>query len=134
MPKTNYELRTSDELWTITTQGLTSRMIEIINDKVLNHIKPKPYDSEYLHFELEGLRSYNKMRSGNRIIFAICEECRKGGFESANSCRDCDKIADNTIMLFVFGGHDIYKWLGRKRKKAMQKVRKKKKKKLRRRN
>lgn len=124
MPKTDYELR-QNPLWKTTTQGLSDKMKEIVNDKVLNHIKSRPYDSEYLRLELEGLRSY-KMQSGNRIIFAICKECRKHGFESANNCGDCKEIPDNTIMLFVFGGHDIYKALGRKREKAWKKVKRKK--------
>lgn len=132
MPKANYVVRQTS-LWESTTQGLSKRMKRIVNGKVENHIKSNPRGTEPLHYELEGLRSYNKIKSGIRIIFAICEDCRKGGFESVNNCLDCKEIADNTIMLFAFGGHDIYKSLKRKRKKAMQKVRKKKKK-LRRRN
>ena len=126
MAKTSYELR-QNELWEDTTQDLSPKMKRIVNDKVLNHIKPNPRDSEPLHFELEGLRSYNKLKSGNRIIFAICEDCRKGGFERVNNCQNCKEIADNTIMLFAFGGHDVYDWLGRKRKKAWKKAKKKKK-------
>lgn len=126
MSPKEYELRQT-ELWENTTQRLSKKMKRIINDKVLNHIKPHPYDSEYLALELEGLRSYNKLRSGNRIIFAICEECRKGGFQSVNNCIDCEEISDNTIVLFAFGGHDIYADLGRKRKKMLQKAKKKKK-------
>jgi len=132
MPKTSYVVRQRDDLWIETTQGLSSRMNKIVNDKVLNHIKPKPYASEPLHFELEGLWSYNKMKSDNRIVFAICEDCRKREFETANNCVDCEEIADNTIVLFAFGGHDIYKWLRRKRKKAWKKAKKKKRLKLRR--
>lgn len=128
MPKPSYEVR-QNELWEATTQGLSPKMKRIVNDKVLNHIKPNPRGSEPLRFELEGLRSYSKFRSGNRIIFAICEDCRKGGFERVNNCQDCEEIADNTIMLFAFGGHDIYDWLGRQRKKAWKKAKKKAKKK-----
>lgn len=131
MPKT-YELR-QNELWEITTRGLSPRMKAIVNDKVQNCIKLNPYDSEYLHFELEGLRSYNKMESGNRIIFAICEECRKNGLENANNCQDCEGLADNIIILFAFGGHDTYDWLGRRRKKAWKKAKKEKRLQLRRR-
>jgi len=126
MAKTNYEVR-QNKLWEFTTLGLSPKMKGIVDDKVLNHIKPNPRGSEPLRFELEGLRSYNKIKSGNRIIFAICEDCRKGGYESVNNCPDCEEITDNTIMLFAFGGHDIYKDLERKRKKALEKVRKKKK-------
>lgn len=125
-------VRQRDDLWKETTQGLSPRMRAIIDDKVMNHIKPNPYGSEPLHFELEGLWSYNKMKSDNRIVFAVCEDCRKRELENANNCLDCEEIADNTIMLFAFGGHDIYKWLSKKRKKAWQKARKKRRQKLRR--
>lgn len=130
MRKKKYELR-QNAFWEDTTTRLSDKLKKIVNDKVLNSIKLNPYKSEYLRLELEGLRSY-KLRSGNRIIFAICEECRKGGFESANNCLDCKDIPDNTIMLFAFGGHDIYDDISRKRKKLLRKT-KKKKKKLRRR-
>lgn len=115
-------------MWKVTTSDLSKKMKKIVNDKVLNHIKSNPYDSEYLELELEGLRSYNKLKTDNRIIFAICEECRKNGFESANGCPDCEEIEDNTIMLFAFGGHDIYASLSRKRRKLWKKAKKKKKK------
>lgn len=119
-----YELRQND-LWVNTTKDLSSNMKKRVNDKVLNHIQPNPYNSEYLSFELEGLRSYTKMISDNRIVFAICEECRKNGFQDANNCFDCENIVDKTIMLFAFGGHDMYAWLGKQRKKAWKKAKKK---------
>jgi len=124
MPKKDYELRTVDDLWRPRFESLPKRMKEIVNDKILNHIKPAPYDSEYLRMELEGLRSYNELETDSRIIFAICEECRKNGFQPANNCRNCGEIPDNTIMLFAFGGHGLYAELGRKRSKAVDKARK----------
>lgn len=124
MPKKEYELFQSDDLWTLSTANLSDKMKAIVNDKVLDRITPNPYDSEYLRMELEGLRSYNKMETDSRIIFAICEECRKNGFETANNCKDCSTTPDNAIMLFAFGGHDMYEKLGRRRSKAVEKARK----------
>lgn len=126
MTKT-YFLRQND-LWVETSSHLSNKMKKIVDDKVINNIKLKPYNSEYLRLDLEGLRSYNKLKSGYRIIFAICEECRKNSFEEANNCMDCDNIDDNTIMLFAVGEHDIYNDLERKRKKLIKRVRRKKKK------
>lgn len=103
-------------------------MKRIVNDKIMNHIRTNPYDSEYLRCECAGLRSYTKFKSDNRIVFAICKECRENGFENVNNCEDCDEITDNTIMLFAFGGHDIYDWLGKKRKKALKKAKKQRRK------
>ena len=115
MTKNNYNLRQT-KLWEDTTNALPKKISRIINDKVLNYIKNNPKSYEKLHFELKGLRSYNKFKSGNRIIYAICEECRFEGLENVNNCIDCDAIPNNTIMLFAFGNHDIYKNLKRKRK------------------
>lgn len=124
LPNKEYQLRVNNNLWISSTSSLSDKMKEIVDDKVLNHIKLDPYNSEYLRMELEGLRSYNELKTDSRIIFAICEECRKNGFQTANNCLDCNKMLDNTIMLFAFGGHDLYDSLGRKRSKAVEKARK----------
>lgn len=127
----NFKLRVTD-LWKVTTQGLSNKMKRIVNDKVENHIKHRPYDQEPLQGSLEGLWSYNKLKSDNRIIFAICEDCRKRGLTSVNNCYECEKFSDDdTIMLWAFGGHDFYKRLERKRKKTWKKAKKKKRLKLR---
>ena len=130
MPKKPYVVRQKDS-WKETTQGLSKQMRGIIDDKVLNHIRHKPYTYENLKLELEGLRSF-QFPSGDRIIFAICGECRKKGCESVNGCPECEEIADETVMLFVFGGHDIYEKFGRKRRKLWKREKRKKKSKLRR--
>lgn len=130
MPKT-FELRITD-FWKNTTQGLSDKMKRIVNDKVENHIKNKPYTSESLHGPLEGLWSYNRLSTDNRIIFAVCEDCRKRGLTPINNCKGCQEISNDTIMLWAFGGHDIYKELGRQRKKTWQKEKRRMKKKLRR--
>jgi len=132
MPRT-FKLRQT-ELWEDTTQSLSGKMKRIVYDKVENHIKQSPYASEPLQGVLEGLWSYNKLKSDNRIILAICEDCRKRGLASVNNCYECEKFSDDdTIMLFAFGGHDMYARLGRQRKKAWKKAKKKKRSKLRRR-
>lgn len=124
MPKKEYQLLTYNDLWVPSFSSLSPRMKAIVDDKITNHIKHDPYDSEYLRMELEGLRSYNKLETDNRIIFAICEECRRNGFEIANNCIDCKNIPDKAIMLFACDGHDLYEKLGRQRSKAVEKARK----------
>ena len=124
MPKKEYQVYQNNDSWVPSTSNLSPKMKEIVNDKVINHIKHNPYDSEYLRMGLEGLRSYNKLETDSRIIFAICEECRKNGFETANNCKDCKNISDNSVMLFAFGGHDLYEKLGRQRSKVVEKARK----------
>jgi hypothetical protein len=124
MPKKEYRPFKNDDSWNPSFSNLSRRMQEIVDDKIMNRIKHDPYDSEYLRGELEGLRSYNKFETDSRIIFAICEECRKNGFTTANNCKDCSTMPENAIMLFAFGGHDMYEKLGRQRSKAVDKARK----------
>ncbi len=97
-------------------------MKTIINDKVENHIKPQPYNAEILDYELKGLWSYNKLSGDNRIIYAICEDCRNRKLTTMNKCVDCKDMADNTIILWVFGCHDTYEDLKRERKKDWKKT------------
>lgn len=131
MPRA-FKLRLTD-LWKDTTKGLSGRMKKIVNDKVENHIKYRPYNSESLQGPLEGLWSYNKLKTDNRIIFAICKDCRERDLTSVNNCVGCEEISDNTIMLWAFGGHDIYAKLRRHRTKAWKKAKKRRRLKLRRR-
>lgn len=129
MPKP-FNLRITD-FWKSTTRGLSDKMKGIINDKVENHIRHNPYGSESLKGSLEGLWSYNKLKSNNRIIFAICEDCRKRDLTSVNNCASCRQLSARTIMLWAFGGHDAYTTLERQRKKTWEKVKKKKRSRLR---
>jgi Txe/YoeB family toxin of Txe-Axe toxin-antitoxin module len=112
-----YRLMRVDKCWDATTSDLSDQEKRIINDKVMNGIRLNPYDSEPLKKELEGLYSYNKIESGNRIVFAICYECRRGGFTKVNNCTDCKSIENDVVKLFGAGRHDeLYEFLGRKRK------------------
>jgi len=122
MPKKQYRLYQNDDTWTPSTANLSPKMKRIVNDKIINHIQPDPYGQEALHFGLDGLRSYNKLETDSRIIFAICEECREKKLQTANNCKNCKDIPDNAIMLFAFGGHDIYDKLERQRSKAVEKA------------
>ena len=126
MAITEYSVRQT-ELWETTTKSLSRQTKRIVNGKVLHHIKHDPYKSELLHCELEGLHSYNKIGNGSRIIFAICEDCRKRNLQGVNSCKDCGTIPDNTIMLFAFDGHEVYDWMKIARKKLWRKAKRKRK-------
>jgi Txe/YoeB family toxin of Txe-Axe toxin-antitoxin module len=115
-----YILRQKEDLWERTTRGLTDHMKQIVNDKIENHIAERPYDNEELGYELSGLWSYNRMETDSRIIYSICEDCRKRKWIEMNGCGDCKDNTDNTIILWAFGGHkgrDIYQELRKMRKK-----------------
>jgi hypothetical protein len=113
-----YDVRKKD-WWDGTFQSLPEKTKRIVDDKVWNHIRLNPEDSEALKLDLKGLRSY-RLKSGTRIIFAICRECREMGFVKVNGCVDCKEIKDETIMLFVVGHHDVYNWFSRKRKNLLR--------------
>jgi Txe/YoeB family toxin of Txe-Axe toxin-antitoxin module len=118
-----YNIRQKDDAWVPSTKTLPQQLKIIINDKVLNHIAVQPYHSEKLDYELSGLWSYNKLSGDNRIIYAICEDCRKRKLTTMNNCVDCKEVPDNTIMLWLFGGHDdVYIDLRRQRKKPWKKT------------
>ena len=82
----------------------------VINKTVDSVLRNNPYRSSELSGALEGLRSYHIPNSGFRIIFAICEECRKENNQSRNYCPDCESIPDQSVMLFTCGPHQIYEW------------------------
>lgn len=68
-------------------------------EKAIPELSLDPYrKSESLKGELRGKR---KMRVGDcRVIFSICEECRKLGYTRINRCIDCESQTDDTIKFF----------------------------------
>lgn len=111
-------------LWVETTQGLSDKMKKLVNEKV-EIIKNNPFGFESLKGALEGLWSYNRFKTDNRIIFAICEDCRRRKLVKLNNCIGCENFSNETIMLWAFGGHDLYDKLGRQREKTWKQVKKK---------
>lgn len=64
--------------------------------------------------EIDPYRNTGRLRRGDlegkrriwvgskwRIIFTICEECRKLENESKNKCLDCEEKADNNVLLWL---------------------------------
>lgn len=64
--------------------------------KSLEKLKTYPYHNTFhLKGEFQGKR---KLRSGKmRIIFSICEECRKLGYKQFNNCGGCEKEKKKTL-------------------------------------
>jgi len=59
--------------------------------------------SKMLHANLVGLRSAH---AGNdRIVFAVCQECRREGWEHHNMirCGGCEDKDDDTILILAIG-------------------------------
>ena len=86
---------------------LTKRIFDkkaqkIVDKTIQDALFFQPYESKRLVSpEFRGKRS---LRKGDyRIIFAVCEECRKLGDVRINRCENCDEHALNDIILFVCG-------------------------------
>jgi len=78
-----------------THREIDSSIMKLANDPYSN---TKPLKGRYY-----GRRS---LRIGKiRVIFAICEECRKLGalLRKDSKCVDCDEESDKTVKLFYVG-------------------------------
>jgi len=67
--------------------------------KAINILSSEPKkNSTHLKANLKGKRSH---REGDlRVIFAICEECRKLNHVKYNSCAYCNSYSNNNLMFF----------------------------------
>jgi hypothetical protein len=81
-------------------------------EKAVSEIAADPYASDLLKISLKGKRDY---RVGDyRIVFAICEECRRESWVQFNRCADCKKHGRNDFILFDVGHRGkIYEELAR---------------------
>lgn len=74
----------------------------ILENRITNQIedmKTDPFrNSIELTHELKGKR---RVKVGDyRLVYAVCEECRKKGYENFNGCYDCESKPVNSIIFF----------------------------------
>lgn len=52
-------------------------------------------------------RGKRKRRVGDdRLIFAVCKQCREAGHRAMNGCSMCDELKDETVFFFtIIEGH-----------------------------
>ena len=82
-------------------EKLTKRDIALRN-RIINQIEEMKIDpfrnSIELTYELKGKR---RVKVGDyRLVYAVCEECRKKGYEKFNNCYDCKSKPANSIIFF----------------------------------
>ena len=69
----------------------------------IKEIMLDPYHNSKIYIE-------RKMRSRRfnpyRIIYQICEDCRRREVESYINCKDCETAPDNTVRFFMFRHRD----------------------------
>ncbi len=89
---------------------------KLIDDYIKNKLINDPYkNSKKLKGALKGIRSHKMEKLHNfRLIFVICEECRKIGYDKKLRCPDCGEIDDKTVKLILYDYRDkIYDKLER---------------------
>ena len=79
---------------------LDSKVQRRIDKAIKEILFYRPYETKCLvSLELKGKRV---LRVGNyRLIFAVCEECRKLNYERLNGCKDCKKHGVDDIIMFT---------------------------------
>lgn len=71
-------------------------------DAAIKKLSFDPYrNSKLLEGKYKGKRSHRKGKL--RIIFVICEECRKLNHISLNNCPNCDDFLDKTLIFLKVG-------------------------------
>jgi mRNA-degrading endonuclease RelE of RelBE toxin-antitoxin system len=80
---------------------LDPQVQRLLDNAIREILFNRPYSSKVLKGKLKGKRS---LRVGNyRIIFAICEECRKENYVQLIGCKDCKKHGRNDVIMFTCG-------------------------------
>jgi len=75
---------------------------KIIDTAIQETLYYHPYETKRLVSpKYRGKRSLRKW--DYRIIFAICEECRKLNEQYSNDCKDCKKHGTNDVIMFTCG-------------------------------
>ena len=92
---------------------LTKKNITL-KDRILSKIEEmmnNPFrNSEELIGKFKGKRRVYVGKAGYRLIYSICEECREKHYETFNSCLDCQKRNNNSVVFFdVLHRSKVYK-------------------------
>lgn len=75
--------------------------------KKIDDLRQDPYhNAPFAKGQWRGKRHIYISRT-DRLLFAICEECRRENHQRFNQCLDCDVTADNVFVVFLcIFGHD----------------------------
>lgn len=72
-------------------------------EKAIGKLRIDPYhNTKPLHGDLKGKRNIYVGKGGLRIIFAVCKECKRNGYQALNGCANCSDYLPNTIFFFFF--------------------------------
>lgn len=61
---------------------------------------------EPLKHRLVGLSSC-PVKKGFIIVYVYCKECRIKGYQSINSCKDCEETPDEVVKFLTIAPHDL---------------------------
>lgn len=79
--------------------GIQAEIDKVIEEKIAKNPYRGSGNIGHLQGEFTGLRRI-RVRRKWRIYFAICEECRKFGYQSLRGCEDCKDLSSNAVKLF----------------------------------
>jgi len=73
--------------------------------EAMNEIRADPYHKiDFGKGQYRGKRKYDAGK--DRVLFVVCEQCRKDGHTSINQCSDCHETKDETIVwAMIVEGH-----------------------------
>jgi len=79
-----------------------TRKDNVLKKRIMNEVeemKNDPYrNSIELDYDLKGKR---RVKVGDyRLIYAVCEDCRKKGFTRFNQCYECKSHGDDSLIYF----------------------------------
>lgn len=75
---------------------LKERILSKIDEMMNNPFR----NSEELTGKFKGKRRVYVGKARYRLIYSICEECRKKHYEAFNSCLDCKKRNSSSVVFF----------------------------------
>lgn len=76
-------------------------------EKKIDDLRQDPYhNAPFAKGRWRGKR-YIYINRTDRLLFAICEDCRTSEHQKHNGCSECEEIPENTFVVFLcLFGHD----------------------------
>lgn len=78
---------------------------ERIEEKIQDLVNDPWHNTKFLKGQYRGKRKL-WLNNRDRLVFAICEECRELKHQIYNQCENCDIVPENTLKIgFILFGH-----------------------------
>lgn len=83
---------------------LEKKLKQRIEQKIADLQEDPYHNTPFAKGQWRGKRHFYINRS-DRILFAVCEECKNAGHQPFNGCSECGKLPENAFVVFlcIFG-------------------------------